>query len=210
MGCWYTDLADAEEQVATLQAKFKAEDREPQSLSIEATPLSHAFALSERWVNEGANVPLRMQASKTVIASLPGFPELPEELRGGFNPKTSVFPLWQLDELNTDEVTPFFFHAEDLAQYWAAETGRPPSELPREGLDVTDLRVLIARMATLDDHWDRVLLVPPRRSMEVTTQAIEDGAEPTGRRLGHKADPLDEPPPLEGDEPPPLEKLALE
>jgi hypothetical protein len=199
MGTFYTDLADAEEQVA------KCQQLNPQfKLAIEAVPLSHAWALSERWVNE-APPPgvLRIQASKAVLESLPGFPGLPDELRSGFNPATSQMPLWQMDELHTDKEMPYFFHFEDMVDYWMAKSGRPREEFPTANLDVTDLRVLVARMVTQEERWDRMLLVPPRRTMQMTTQKMPDLPVPL--------DEGSEPPPLEpvaldeGSEPPPLE-----
>ena len=97
-GCWYADLADAEEHLAKLQAGHPE-----MKCSIEVTPLSKAFALSERWVGSaatgGQSVPLKLQASKAELKRLPGFPPLPDELRGAFNPRTGPFPMWQMDEL---------------------------------------------------------------------------------------------------------------
>ena len=93
-GCWFVDLADAEEHLA----KLKAGHAEMQC-TIEVTPLSKAFALSEQWVGTAAlsgagGVPLKLQASKAELARLPGFPPLPESLRRAFNPRTSRMPVW--------------------------------------------------------------------------------------------------------------------
>ena len=215
MGTFYLDLADAEEQLG------KITSLNPQlSLAIEAAPLSHAWALSEAWIDE-APPPgvLRLQASKAVLASLPGFPELPEELRGAFNPLTSQCPIWQMDELHANGEMPFFFHFEDMAAYWMAKTGQPRESLPMDGLDVTDLRVLVARMVSQADAWGRAMLVPPMRSMQVTTQQMPPlgaAADEVAAAIGRQAEPAalatmraavdgSEPPPLEGDEPPPLE-----
>ena len=97
-GIWYIDIADAEEQLMKLRAGHP--DIE---YTIEVTPLSKAFALSERWVGDAApggfSVPLKLQASTAELARLPGFPPLPEELRGAFNPRTDRLPVWQMDEL---------------------------------------------------------------------------------------------------------------
>jgi hypothetical protein len=201
MGTFYFDFLDAETQLRSVQAL-----NPHVGLAIEVAPLSHAWALSERWVDQ-APPPgvLRLQASKAVLASLPGFPELPEELRAAFNPLTSRCPLWQLDALHTVEEMPYFFHYEDLVAYWAARTGQPADALPDDGLDVTDLRVLVARMSTQPEVWERLRLIPPRRSMELTSQPMPGLAEAVD--AGSEPPPLegDEPPPLEGDEPPKLE-----
>ena len=186
-GCWFVDLADAEEHLA----KLKAGHAEMQC-TIEVTPLSKAFALSEQWVGTAAlsgtgGVPLKLQASKAELARLPGFPPLPESLRRAFNPRTSRMPVWQMDELKG---MPLFFHFDDLEAYWMAESGKPKEEMPQDGLDVRALREVIAR-ATFEpfDWMGKLCLVAPRRSVQISTERMAtEGA----------ASEHDEPPPLEG------------
>eukprot|EP00326_Haptolina_ericina_P010833 CAMPEP_0181215380 /NCGR_PEP_ID=MMETSP1096-20121128/25980_1 /TAXON_ID=156174 ORGANISM="Chrysochromulina ericina, Strain CCMP281" /NCGR_SAMPLE_ID=MMETSP1096 /ASSEMBLY_ACC=CAM_ASM_000453 /LENGTH=212 /DNA_ID=CAMNT_0023307227 /DNA_START=98 /DNA_END=736 /DNA_ORIENTATION=- len=185
-GIWYIDIADAEEQLMKLRAGHP--DIE---YTIEVTPLSKAFALSERWVGDAApggfSVPLKLQASTAELARLPGFPPLPEELRGAFNPRTDRLPVWQMDELKG---MPFFFHYEDLVIYWMTESGQCREEMPQDGLDVRDLREVVARMTFQPLDWmGQLKLIAPRRSVEMSTQVMPP----------KPADPLDEPPPLEGD-----------
>lgn len=186
-GCWYVDADDAAEQLEALR-----EANPGAGFGIAAASLAHAWALTEQWVDEGAaghghGAFLRLQASKAELGRLPGFPELPAELRGGFNPRTSRFPLWQMDELSG---MPLFFHHADLVQRWLRENpGKEEADMPQDGLDVTDLRVLVARMATEPlASWPSCELVPPSSSLKITAPV-----EP------EPADPLDEPPPLEGD-----------
>ena len=97
---------------------------------------------------------------------------------------------------------PTFFHFEDLQTYWMAESGKPKEEMPQDGLDVRDLREIVARATFQPLDWSAWCLVAPRRSVSITTQRMGTNKAPSAAPAS-VAD--DEPPPLEGDEPPPLE-----
>lgn len=174
-GTWFADVRDAETLLATLR-----KHNPTMNLGIEATPLGHALALSERWVPAAAKLVTRIQASTRELESLPGFPQLPDELKKAFSPLTSRFPVWVCEDLQTPTSMPYFLHADDLKDAWFEATGKSLDEAKE--LDVTDLRVLVADMCCRPRNWGGMCLHPPKRTVEymkmLKEKMIEDGDLP--------------------------------
>lgn len=174
-GTWFADIRDAEKLLVTLRKHNPS-----MNLGIEATPLGHALALSERWVPAAAKLTTRIQASTYELESLPGFPQLPDELKKAFSPLTSRFPVWVCEDLHTATDMPFFLHGDDLKDAWFAKTGKSLDEAKE--LDVTDLRVLVAKMCCQPGTWGNMHLLPPKRTVEYMQrrkkQMEEDGDLP--------------------------------
>ena len=187
-GTWFADVRDAEALLAKLRQHNPA-----MNLGIEATPLGHALALSEKWVPAAAKLTTRIQASTRELASLPGFPELPDELKKAFNPLTSRFPVWVCEDLHTAMDMPFFLHADDLKDAWFKATGKSLDDAKE--LDVTDLRVLVAKMCCQVGNWGVMNLLPPQRTVEYMqarkAKMVEDGELPPPLADDQDADEAD-------------------
>ena len=95
-------------------------------------------------------------------------------------------PIFSCDELQSPRMLPLFLSRADLAATWVA-AGRPKESIP-ENVTVMELRLLVAQMQTAAFDWSIVHFIAPEASMRIVQAAQETAA---------KADPLDEPPPLE-------------
>lgn len=165
-GCWYLDPADGRARLAATQSA------NPQlQLALETTPLGTAFALSEGWSAAPADTPLRLQASRAVLASIPGPPDpLPESLRERFNQRTSLIPVFMIEGFEVAarkgdgfhhrggvgsgsqrKTSPIFFDAAHLLAAWLRETNLPKERMPE--ITMIDLRLLVARMLAEENKW---------------------------------------------------------
>ena len=118
-GTYFLDHRDAQALRAQIQ-----QHNPGMTIDIDVIPLGNAFALTEKWVKMAQQVPLRLQGSKAVLASMPGFPGLPHELKGAFSPLSSNMPIWVLEELHTESAMPYFLHLEDARHAWDAGQAR--------------------------------------------------------------------------------------
>ena len=157
---YFADVRDAEKFMSVVK-----EHNPSMNLAMQMMPLGSALAHSEKWTKESQNVSMRIQASTAELNSLPGFPELPDELKGAFNPLTSRFPIWVCQDMYTATEMPLFLHQDDLKEAWRKKTGTELDEAKE--LDVTDLRVLVAKMCSqANESWECVKLVIPKRTVE--------------------------------------------
>ena len=185
---WFVDVDEANSALVAVQS-FNPNT----PLQLGVTPLGTAYALSHGWVPNNAKHPLKLMASKAVVAALS------QEL--GAEADDSTFPLFSCDELSSGRVRPFWTCAEDVRATWLS-MGRPEASFPAK-LDVTSLEALVALATTLSGLDGRTLmLIASSKATEKAQQLQELEAE---RERTLQAVGLgDEPPPLEGDEPPPL------
>jgi hypothetical protein len=174
-GTYFADIEDARE----LLGKIK-EHNAGMDVVIDIIPMGDAFAHCEQWIRTQPMVPLRMLASAALLKQVEGFPDLPEEVRGVFNPLSSKFPLWTIPELHTDTDMPFFMRLADLREAWSKASGRPPEELST--LEAIDMRMLVGNMCSQQKRWDLARIVAPSESLEFWEQhkreAVENGDEP--------------------------------
>ena len=165
--CWYADVFDGKAALAAMQAKMPATPGN--QLGLDFTPLGRAYSLSQGWTKrllEGKVPPMRLQPSTKVletcgaegIKSLES--QLPKVLKQA-NARQGPFPLFFLEELQSERVMPFFFTREDLVTCWVS-SGKPFEDIPAQ-LNAIDLRALVARMLSEPSDWlERLLIVPPQ------------------------------------------------
>lgn len=191
--CWYADPHDARVALAIVAA------REPgRQLSLGTTPLGTALAMSEGWGTGLPSMPLRLQASSAVLRSVRDvLSPLPERAAAALNARTSAFPVFLMEELQSPSVAPVFFRREDLASCWRI-SGRAPEALP-DSLTLYDLRVLVLKMMSTGADWRSLMFVAPGSSLQHIDAASQHGAVRDLERQAAVA---------RGDEPPPLEEAA--
>ena len=219
---WYADPVDAKNALAKLQAKMPP--LPGHGLGLHFTPLGRAYALSEGWVTKGlggkSKLPPVMRlhpASKVLetcgedgVKALEG--QLPRELRAS-NKHQGAFPLFFLEELQSERVLPFFFSHDDLVACWVS-SGKAVEDLPPQ-LSVIDLRALVARVRTEPNDWlARLHLVPSQGVVQLMemldgfSDKLEElgklAAKATGMAIAEataeyaaKVASGDEPPPLQ-------------
>lgn len=191
--CWYADYNDV--QVALAIVKHREPERK---VAIGTAKLGTALAMSEGWGTGMPEGPLRLQASNTVLRAVKEDLEpLPEKLREAMNPRTSAFPLFLMEELQSPSISPVFFRREDLVTCWKT-SGRSEESMPNT-LVMYDLRVLVVKMMSTAADWRSLMFVAPQTSIDVIDQSSQ---HPLVRELEHQAAIS------QGDEPPPLEATA--
>ena len=119
---WYSSIVDARAALGKMQEAMPSVPGF--TLGLNFTPLGRALALSEGWMGPkaGSGPPMRLQASQTVKDAvgegvLAG--SVPRHVAKN-NSRTGAFPLFFLDELQSESVMPFFFSREELIRCWAA------------------------------------------------------------------------------------------
>ena len=153
------------------------------NLRLTLTPLGTAFAFAEGWQSTPAKVPLRLHASKSVVAGVA------EEL--GASADDDVVPVFCCDDLCSARALPFFLSRQDLAETWQA-AGRPAAALPAE-LTVVSLRSLVAKMRAGHGgvDWKTAMFIGGAKAFQMA-QKIQSQEEANPALL----DPEAEPPPL--------------
>lgn len=192
--CWYADPGDAKLALAIVEAKTPG-----RKLALGTTPLGIALAMSEGWGSGLPDEPFRLQASLAVLRAVKDELEpLPARVAQALNPRSSAFPVFLMEELQSPSVSPVFFRREDLVSCWRV-SGRPESEMPPT-LTMYDLRVLTVKMMSTAADWRSLMFVAPQSSVDAAgtaTQhpAIRDIEKAIARQAAVES----------GDEPPPLE-----
>lgn len=130
---WFADADEAGSAMVVAQARNPAV-----SLQLACTPLGTAFALSEGWQSTPSKLPLKLHASRQVVAGVA------EELNASAD--ADAFPVFCCDELSSARVRPFFLSKQDLAETWVA-AGRSADSVPTE-LTVVLLSKLVQMMLT--------------------------------------------------------------
>lgn len=123
---WYADVDEA--QSALVLTQHLNPDL---PLSLGVTPLGTAFALTSGWKATSSAHPLKLQASKAIVAAVA------KEL--GASPD-GAFPLFGCDELRSPRLLPLFLSKEDLHATWRA-MGRSAEAMPTE-LQVSSLHTI--------------------------------------------------------------------
>lgn len=179
---FYADAADAEDLLKSLHALNTAME-----LQLGVMPLGTAFALVEGWAPSGSPVPLRLHASKAVVAMVKrdmGTDEASGEASG-------KFPLFGCGSLTTTSVTPFWFTPADLKRSW--DENRQPGKASMPDLTVTDLRK-VADLATTAGHaqrnWRTLLLLAPQASFAKAQELQDRQASDTLAGIGPEPPPL--------------------
>jgi hypothetical protein len=168
-------------------------------MSIGVTQLGTALAMSEGWGTGLPDAPLRLQASTTVLrATKDDLEPLPDALRQALNERTSAFPLFLMEELQSPSASPVFLRREDLVACWNA-SGRTAAAMP-ESLTMYDLRVLCVKMMSTAADWRSLVFVAPQPSMEAVDATRQHPAVTELEREA-AASRGDEPPPLEASVP---------
>ena len=93
---WYLDPDEAESALVAAQLAVG----DAMSLRLAVTSLGTSFALCEKWQECPAKLPLKLHASRTVVAGLA------EEL--GATAEAGTFPIFSSEELSSARVMPFF------------------------------------------------------------------------------------------------------
>ena len=178
-GTFFADVRDARNELAEI-----AQHNPSMSLAIQTMPLGAALAHSEKWTEKSQKASLRMriQASQAELDSLPGFPELPDELDGAFSPLSSPLPVWECEAMHTATERPLFLHLDDLKDAWREKNGTDLDEsdigLASAGVDVIDLRELIEKMCSgQEENWECMRLMAPQlagRSAKAMRQDMID------------------------------------
>ena len=166
---WYADPTDA--KMALEQAKALDPTG---AFALDVTPLGRAFALSEGWMGPppGQAPPMRLQASASVVQACGADGNtLPDKLKAKMNQRTGPFPLFFMEELQADDVVPYFFTKEDLVGCWT-NSGKSAESLP-SSLTLSDLRVLVIRMLTEEADWSKVTLVPMQKAVDLMAMIDE-------------------------------------
>lgn len=190
----YADHHDVQVALAVVQ-HLHPERR----MSIGVTPLGTALAMSEGWGTGLPDAPLRLQASTTVLrATKEELEPLPDSLRQALNARTSAFPLFLMEELQSASASPVFLRREDLVACWQA-SGRPAAAMP-SSLIMYDLRVLCVKMMSTPADWRSLVFVAPQPSMQVVDGTRQHPAVAELEREA-AASRGDEPPPLEASVP---------
>ena len=220
--CFFADPIDAKAALAAMQAELPPPPGH--SIGLDFTPLGRAYALSEGWVMTrqlaGGKAPpaMRLVPSSQVVdtCGADGIKaleaQLPKQLQK-LNKRQSAFPLFFLEELQSDKVMPFFFSRDDLVTCWMS-TGKAFADLPPQ-LHVIDLRALVLRALTEPKDWlARLLLVPSQgvvdlmQMLDGVSDKIEElgtlAAKATGEAIA-EANAAHAAAVASGDEPPPLE-----
>ena len=178
---FYTDAADAKADLEELKAQRSEEAAS--KLGLDHTPLGRAFALTQGLMGLNAPAQCRLQFSRAVAAS-EGQAGVPQELRERMG-KAGPFPLFYSERIDSHDVTPVFFHREDLNAFWVA-SGQSADDLPTP--TVTDLRVVVARTLQEPGFWNPLTYVPPKASeptvAELKARAQRDGTVADGFARG--------------------------
>lgn len=155
------------------------------TLSLACTPLGTSFAYAEGWQDTPATMPLKLHASRAVVAGVA------EEL--GAEPDAAAFPIFCCDELSNSRVKPFFLSRQDLSDTWVS-AGRSADALPKD-LTVVLLTKLVNMMLTAHGgiDWRTAMFIASHRS---TDKAQEIQEREAAARIVED-DPEAEPPPLE-------------
>ena len=150
---FYADPAEAQDVLDSVQAL-----NPDVTLHMGATPLGTAFALSQGWAPNGADVPLRLRAAAAVITKVSK--ELSIEMDAD-----SSFPLFGSSCMTSATVTPFWLSPADLHASWE-ENGRPGGEQVPD-VTVTDLTkvVKLALSDASERDWRTLLLIAPPSSI---------------------------------------------
>jgi hypothetical protein len=218
--CWYADVIDAKAALSALQAKMPT--LPGHSLGLDFTPFGRAYSLSEGWVSprqlQGDAPPMRLQPSSQVLEACGADgvktlqSQLPAQLRK-HNRRQGAFPLFFLEELQSERVMPFFFTRDDLVACWVS-SGKPFEELPPQ-LSAIDLRALIARALTEPRAWLERLHIVPSQGLVDLMQMVDGlsdqleqlsklAAKATGEAIA-EANAAHVAAVASGEEPPPLE-----
>lgn len=128
---WWADVDEANSALVVAQLKSPE-----MPLRLSVTPLGTAFALSEKWQETPSKLPLKLHASRAVVAGVA------DEL--GATADADAFPIFSCEELSNSRIMPFFLSRQDLLDTWVA-AGRPAEAVPKE-LTVTLLRTLAKLM----------------------------------------------------------------
>ena len=154
------------------------------NLRLAVTPLGTAFALTEGWQSTPSLVPLRLHASKIVVAGVA------DDLGASAD---NVVPIFFCDELGNARVRPFFTSRNDLRDTWVA-AGRTAESVPTE-VTVVDLKSLVSKMragfAGID--WKTSMFIASQSSIAKAQEIQEVEAKEKGKEFDAEA----EPPPLE-------------
>ena len=179
---FWSDLDEANSALVLAQTLRGAST----TLRLACTPLGTSFAYAEGWQDTPATLPLRLHASRAVVAGVA------EEL-GAAPTDAAAFPLFCCDELSNSRVRPFFLSRQDLSDTWVS-AGRPADALPSQ-LTVVLLRKLVQMMLTGHGgiDWRTAMFIASHRS---TAKAQEIQEREAAARIVDD-DPEAEPPPLE-------------
>ena len=150
---WYADVEEV--QSALVLTQHLNPDL---PLSLGVTPLGTAFALTSGWKATSSAHPLKLQASKAIVAAVA------KEL--GAAPD-GAFPLFGCDELSSPRLLPLFLSKHDLHATWKA-MGKSAEAMPTD-LSVSSLHTIGTR--TLECRTGCCLL------------ACSCGAVPTHHRM---------------------------
>ena len=178
---WWLDVEEAESALVVAQTM-----KPDVPLRLSCTPLGTAFALSEGWQATPSKVPLKLHASRSVVAGIA------DDL--GAAPD-AAFPVFCCDELSNARVRPFFLSRQDLAETWSA-AGRSADALPTE-LTVVLLQRLVNMMLTAHGgiDWRTAMFIASRKAT-AKAQEIQE-AEAKQQAAEKEDDPEAEPPPLQ-------------
>jgi hypothetical protein len=179
---WYLDVDEANSALVLAQTL-----KPDVPLRLSVTSLGTAFALCSKWQDCPSSLPLRLQASRAVVAAVA------EELGATSGDAGDAFPLFCCDALSNSRVMPFFLTREDLKDTWVG-AGRPVERLPSD-LTVTLLHQVVQLMRTdTSTNWRAAMFVASPAAIE-KAQEIQEATQEAAKIAA--ADPLDEPPPLE-------------
>ena len=176
---FYADPAEAQAVLDSVQAL-----NPDVTLHMGVTPLGTAFALTQGWAPNEANVPLHLRSFSSVVT------KVATELAIEMDPD-GAFPLFGSSCMTSATVTPFWLSPADLHASWE-QNGRPGGEQVPD-VTITDLAKVV-KLALSDGserNWNTLLLLAPPGSI-AKAQSLQEGEQ------ARSAAGLDsEPPPLQ-------------